>query len=217
MPTKNQIIEELYRSKEFNECIGKMEPDYLQDDLRSEVMMVILETEEAKLQAIYERGELKFYAVRIILNLSNSSTSPFYKKFRRVTCTVHDDVVKTERARYADRGDELERPFNYHLLISEDDEIRKEELFLREQRELKEEKAMEVIDTLPWYDREIINLYKQLGSYREIEKATYVEAMGTGIPWESCYSTVQKAFKKIRHEISLAHIVFFLVPFFLLG
>lgn len=84
MSTKNQIIEELYKSKEFNDCIGKMEPEHLRDDLRAEVVLILLETEEHKLLEIYNTGPngLKFYTVRIILNLIQSKSSPFYKTYR---------------------------------------------------------------------------------------------------------------------------------------
>jgi hypothetical protein len=80
--TKNQIIAELYESREFNDCIGKMEPEHLRDDLRAEVMLILLETDERKLLDIHANGGLKFYTVRIILNLIQSKTSSFYKKYR---------------------------------------------------------------------------------------------------------------------------------------
>lgn len=80
--SKNEIIEELYRSKEFNDCINKMEPEHLRDDLKAEVVLILLETEGAKIKALYERNELKYFTVRIILNLIQSRSSPFYKKYR---------------------------------------------------------------------------------------------------------------------------------------
>ena len=82
MATKNQIIEELYRSKEFNDCIGKMEPEHLRDDLKAEVALILLETPDTKIAGLSEQGNLKFYAVRIILNLIQSKTSTFFKKYR---------------------------------------------------------------------------------------------------------------------------------------
>lgn len=79
---KNEIITELYNSKEFNDCINKMEPDHLRDDLRAEVALILLETDDQKLQEIHANKALKFYTVRIILNLIQSKTSAFYKKYR---------------------------------------------------------------------------------------------------------------------------------------
>ena len=79
---KNEIVAELYQSKEFNDCINRMEPDHLRDDLKAEVALILLETEERKLLEIHAAGALKFYTVRIILNLIQSKSSPFYKKYR---------------------------------------------------------------------------------------------------------------------------------------
>lgn len=200
MPTKNQIIEELYQSKEFNECIGKMQPQHLRDDLRSEVMLVLLETDETKLRGMYERGELRFYTVRVILNLSNSKTSTFFKKYKQFSDLIFPGEISWDRV-----VSEAKNPDEENEAINN-----------REIRELKEQRAEAVIETLPWYDREIINLYRQLGSYRKIEEVTYIEAMGKGIPWQSCYSTVKKAIKKIRNELSIAHIILFAVSSFLL-
>ena len=93
MPTKNQIIEELYNSREFNDCINKMEPEHLRDDLRAEVVLILLETDETKIRQLHEKGELKFYTVRIILNLIKSKTSAFFKKYRQLTVEIDINVL----------------------------------------------------------------------------------------------------------------------------
>lgn len=82
--TKNDIIAELYRSREFNDCIGKMEPEHLRDDLKAEVTLILLETNDEKIMSLAEQKDaLKFYTVRIILNLIKSKTSNFYKTYRQ--------------------------------------------------------------------------------------------------------------------------------------
>ncbi|MGN6416100.1 MAG: hypothetical protein ACTHMC_01320 [Pseudobacter sp.] len=202
MPTKNQIIEELYRSKEFNDCIGKMQPEQLQDDLRSEVMLVLLETDEAKLKGMHDRGELKFYTVRVILNMIQSSTSAFYRKYRHINKAYVDDLNELAGNGWVFDRQLRETPRVEMEMPSTEDE--------RQIREFKEERAMAAINDLYWYDREMVRLYMRLGNYRAIEK-------DTGIPWESCYSTIKKAIKKIRNELSVAHIVLFAVPGILLG
>lgn len=164
MLSKNEIVAQLFSSKEFNDCIGKMDPEHLRDDLRGEVILILLETDEKKLRDLQDNGGLKFYTVRIILNLIQSKTSPFYKKYRQHTT----DYI----------------PEN-----SIDDGLNG-----RVYKELQEEKAIAIIDKMYWYDREIVRLYMKLGSYRAIEK-------DTGIPWESCYSTIRKAINQIRNEL----------------
>lgn len=99
MATKNEIITAMYNSKEFNDCINKMEPDHLRDDLRAEVILILLETADDKIMKLHEQKDgLKFYTVRIILNLIQSKTSSFYKKYRQspveLDINVHYDAIR---------------------------------------------------------------------------------------------------------------------------
>ena len=82
MPSKSNIIEELYNSKNFNECINKMDPDYLRGDLKAEVILVVCEMSDERLYQMYESKSLTFFVVRIILNMIKSKTSGFYRKYR---------------------------------------------------------------------------------------------------------------------------------------
>lgn len=143
MATKNQIIEELYKSKEFNECIGKMEPEHLRDDLRAEVTLILLETEEQRLIAIHAAGALRYYTVRIIINLIQSKTSLFYKRYRQQMTEI------TDRLAYEETDFE--------------ERATKEEI---------EEQAMKEIDNLYWYNSDIVKLYLTHGNYRAIQDLT---------------------------------------------
>lgn len=98
---KNEIVEQLFISKEFNDCIGKMEPDHLRDDLRAEVALILLETDEKKLIEIHKSGGLKFYTVRVIMNLIQSKTSSFYKKYRLPTIELDTNKLYDARHRGA--------------------------------------------------------------------------------------------------------------------
>jgi hypothetical protein len=59
-----------------------MQPEELQYDLKAEVFLVLCEMNEDKLKGMYERNELKFYIVRIMLNMIKSDRSTFYKNYR---------------------------------------------------------------------------------------------------------------------------------------
>jgi hypothetical protein len=142
--TKNQIIEELYRSKDFNDCIGKMEPEHLRDDLRAEVTLILLETDNNKLLAIHNAGALKYYTVRIIMNLIQSKTSLFYKRYRQQLVELTDRFMAEEEPDFEER------------LTRED----------------MEEQAMKEIDNLYWYNAGIIKLYMKHGNYRAIQEDT---------------------------------------------
>ena len=81
---RQNIISELYQSKDINDAISKMNPRDLQDELRQEVFLVLCEMDEKKLFDMYEQGYLKYFIVRTILNMAKSDRSNFYKKFRQV-------------------------------------------------------------------------------------------------------------------------------------
>lgn len=141
---KNEIVEELYRSKEFNDCIGKMEPEHLRDDLRAEVILILLETDEARIRVMHAKKELKFYTVRIIINLIQSKTSLFYKRYRQQLAEITDRFI-------AEQDGDIEE---------------------RATREAMEDRALKEIDNLYWYNSGIVKLYMKHGNYRAIEEDT---------------------------------------------
>ena len=101
--TKNDIITGLYSSKEFNDCINKMHPECLRDDLRAEVSLVICEQDEDFLRTLYDKHELNYWVVRVVLNMIKSDTSGFYRKFRHplieYTENLHDGYTKSRQAK----------------------------------------------------------------------------------------------------------------------
>lgn len=157
--TKNEILSELFTSKDFNQCIRKMKPESLQDELKAEVALILCEKPEDLIIGLADRKELRFYTVRIILNLIQSNTSQFYKKFR-VNNLELSEISEPTIIEYDERKD---------TAISE-------------------------IDNLYWYDREILKLYAEHGTYRKVEEVT-------GIPFESVYKTVMKNCKIIRDRL----------------
>ena len=164
--TKNQIIEQLFTGKNFNDCISKMDPDYLREDLKMEVIAVVCEWPEEKVKALFYEGKLEFYVVRVILNMLSNKYSPFYKKFRVQTLQLTNmDIAEI-----------------YGL----------EE---RQTREEQEDFVLSEIDNLHWYSGTMLKLYMEKGNYRAMQAAT-------GIPFISCYKTVQKAFKELKQKIA---------------
>lgn len=62
------------------QAISKGSP--LANDLRQEVMLVLLELPKERLHNIHENGILGYFINRVVKNQFESVTSPFYKKFR---------------------------------------------------------------------------------------------------------------------------------------
>ena len=79
---RNGIIAELWSSSDLNEALKKMKPVEIQEDLKSELFLIICEIDEFKLIDLYDKKQLKFYIVRIMLNLVQSSKNKFFKNYR---------------------------------------------------------------------------------------------------------------------------------------
>jgi len=82
--TRNEIIEELYLSKDISQALRKMQPASLRDDLRQEMFISLCTLSDEKFWNLYENNALKFYLVRAMLNMIYSSkhTDIFYRNFR---------------------------------------------------------------------------------------------------------------------------------------
>jgi hypothetical protein len=79
--TLNQYLEENYDElTRITANITKNHPD--KDDLLSEVILILYDYDQAKLQEIINKKHIKFFIIGIMINQFNSATSPFHKKFR---------------------------------------------------------------------------------------------------------------------------------------
>lgn len=74
-----------------------MHPVELQEELKSELFLRIAEIPEEKLIDLYNKKQLRFYVVRIMLNLIRSTDHKFYKKFRNFVEYVPIEVVEQEQ------------------------------------------------------------------------------------------------------------------------
>ena len=90
--SRDEILSEFWKSKSVNEAFEKMQPVELQADLKAEVFLILCEMEEEKLIGLYERNELKYYMVRIMLNMIKSDRSSFFKNYRNYVELLENDV-----------------------------------------------------------------------------------------------------------------------------
>lgn len=104
---KNEILGQYWTLKEVNDAFEKMQPEELRYDLKAEVFLVLCEMNEDKLVGLYERNELKFYIVRIMLNMIKSDRSTFYKNYRNYTEFV-DQGFASDQYDKTDMFDKLE-------------------------------------------------------------------------------------------------------------
>ena len=82
---RNEILIEFWKSEEVNNAFSKMHPIELQDDLKAEVFLILCEMPETKLIDLYDKKQLRFYLVRIMLNLIQSTDKKFHQKYRNFT------------------------------------------------------------------------------------------------------------------------------------
>jgi hypothetical protein len=82
--SRNEIIEELYLSKDISQALRKMQPASLRDDLRQEMFISLCTLSDEKFWNLYENNALKFYLVRAMLNMIRSTgmNQPFFRNFR---------------------------------------------------------------------------------------------------------------------------------------
>lgn len=81
--TCNEIIESIYLNPQIDQLIKSVHPIDLQDDLRQELALTLLTIKCDKITEIWNSNGLIGFSIKIITNMAFSSTSQFYKKFRK--------------------------------------------------------------------------------------------------------------------------------------
>ena len=82
--TKEEVVERVAREEWVEECIktvsgGVWRSEY--SDLAQDVLIELLNQE--KIVGLYQRGQLKFFIMRIVRNNLQSCTSRFFYRYRR--------------------------------------------------------------------------------------------------------------------------------------
>lgn len=72
---KEQVVENICKN------IG-VSDEYFEDFVQ-EIYLILLEYDKDKLKYIIENNQINFFITRIIINQWQSSTSPFYKKYKK--------------------------------------------------------------------------------------------------------------------------------------
>ena len=78
----NEYIERIYQSPKIKEFIGSIQPEHLQDDLKQEMAVVLLNYDCLKLAKMYHRGELTKFAMGILWKMGRLQKGEFYKVFK---------------------------------------------------------------------------------------------------------------------------------------
>jgi DNA-directed RNA polymerase specialized sigma subunit len=77
--TARQIIEELYRSEELRECLSRIKPIDIQEDLLQHCFLELLNKEESVILNLYKENRLNKYVVKMMYNQFWQRNSDFNK------------------------------------------------------------------------------------------------------------------------------------------
>lgn len=90
--TKNEVIDILARSKTVETLLGKISHGSFPhlDDLAQDIYLSLLLKDDDKIVSMYNDKQLLFYIIRIIRNNLYSTTSPYWRQYRRYTSTNID-------------------------------------------------------------------------------------------------------------------------------
>lgn len=79
----NQLIEKLYTNKKISDLISKIKPVELQDDLKQELAMALLNMDCNKLKDIEKNGNLIGFALAIVWKMGTLQKTDFYKTYKK--------------------------------------------------------------------------------------------------------------------------------------
>ena len=90
--TKEEVVELVAKEGWVEECIktvsgGVWRSEF--DDLTSDILLELLD--QTKIVDLYEKGQLRYYVMRIVRNNLQSSTSRFYYRYRRFSLLNQGD------------------------------------------------------------------------------------------------------------------------------
>jgi hypothetical protein len=99
----NKIIIELYEKGTIREIINNMQVSEIDiDDLEQEIYMILLEYDNKKIIEMYRNKQLKYFIVGVLQRQYFSSTSPFYKKYKKYYSIIdgnnfnNDDMIEND-------------------------------------------------------------------------------------------------------------------------
>lgn len=201
---KNKILAEYWTLKEVNDAFAKMHPEELQYDLKAEVFLVLCEMNEEKLIGLYERNELKFYIVRIMLNMIKSDRSTFYKNYRNYTEFIDPDYVKNDGKdpsfnnywKYVDFIEKKDRKTFYKKKSNNTEYIDTDHFLDNDDRTNLFEKLETNMNGLHWYNATLFKLYAI-----DFKKNAKELSRKTGIPYMSIVRTINKTKKQMKTNI----------------
>lgn len=141
---KNQILTDLFKSERLNEMLRKFDAGAGNDDLKSELFLVLCNQPESKIIELNEKNQLMFFCTGIVQRMIFQNRSKFSRMYR-----------------------------NYSVEFNENDESEAEEYDF-EKDKLLERVEGSLENDLHWVERSMISLYLDKGSMTKISEAVKI-------------------------------------------
>lgn len=130
--TKQIVYDYISKNKMLLDAIGNVCDDYkYYNDFKQSIYLQIFEVKEDKLIDLYKRGELDWFCLKIITNNWTSTTSKFYREYKKNQdlnyswSHIDDDTIASDEFEYDDTDldrvderyklEELKDKINYYL------------------------------------------------------------------------------------------------------
>lgn len=91
--TRTEIVAELARDRRVETMVENIARQPLTPELRDlsqMVYLILLEYDEDKLVDLWTNGQINFFIARIVINQYRSTSSPFYKLYRKYALKAED-------------------------------------------------------------------------------------------------------------------------------
>lgn len=166
-----KVITNIYQDTEIDDCISKLVTKGLRDDFKQELFLILLKLPCETIDEL--KGDLKYYVVKIVLNLVRQKRNVFHKKYLDNRIEYNTDKLILQSDNQPDFSERVNKEnFEDSLL---------EKIF-----------GIDIElgnHSYPYYEA-MIRLLAECGSLRNVTKKT-------GIP----KSTVHRTVNKIRNHL----------------
>lgn len=206
---KEKILSDLYRSKDLEDLIQKMNPAHLRDDLKQELFVILCSKSESIITSLYQKSQLRYYVTRVVLNMIQSSSSPFHKMYRQYLKELREYSVGMDGAGHThtnstDLNSDLYKG-NFEKFIMKNRSSLCADLSDADEKEYQHSALVDAVntcmDSLPFYNRELFLQYVEAGSAEKLRKVMFEATAGThAVPKRSILQTVKDTREKIKKE-----------------
>jgi hypothetical protein len=181
-----EIINKIAAGREYKDiCRNIAKGNQLYEDLFQELIIILCEYDPVKLEDIYDRGQIKWFIIKILTNQYKSKHSPFHKKFRAFSerTTISDiDFPEDPTDNNEDLLNIVDTAIERHLFTDQND----------------------------WYETNLFKSYIEVGSLRKLSQKTGISRSAISYSVDGFKNTIKKKEKEMNQF--MAKEIFVITP-----